>query len=238
VKPLEILNSLSKERIIIAKHILEHKFSANKLEILEAGCGQYWELKAELSDISYELTGIDMDELALKERIKNHNDLKKIIVGDLTTWDMKGDKFDIIYNSFVLEHIQDADRVLDNFFRWLKPGGLIIVRIPDFNSVYGFITRITPLWFHVLYKKYLLGWVDSGKPGYGPYSTYYSQILSREGIHAYAKRNGLRVKAEYGHGFYLEDHGFFINRCVHLFGTLSFGKLSSNHNNLTYILAK
>ncbi|MGH9955766.1 MAG: methyltransferase domain-containing protein, partial [Pyrinomonadaceae bacterium] len=79
----------------------------------------------------------------------------------------------VIYNSFVLEHIEDASQVLQNSTRWLKPGGIVVLKIPDPDSVCGFITRVTPHWFHVFYYRYLLGARNAGKPGYAPYTIDY-----------------------------------------------------------------
>ena len=47
-----------------------------------------------------------------------------------------------------------AEQMLDDFFRWLKRGGLLIPTIPDRDSARGCITQITPCWVRVLYYKY------------------------------------------------------------------------------------
>lgn len=42
---------------------------------------------------------------------------------------------------------------MKNFVTWVKPNGIIIIKIPDPYSVRGFVTRNTPFWFHVLYYR-------------------------------------------------------------------------------------
>ena len=139
------------------------------LTILEAGCGTKWGLK--LEGVSYTLTGVDIDEDALDKRVNQRKDLDLAILGDLRTVKLEEDHYDVIFNSNVLEHVDGAEKVLDNFVRWLKPGGIILLLIPNRNSAKGFLTRITPFWVHVLFYKYMRGHKTAGKPGHAPFRT-------------------------------------------------------------------
>ena len=138
------------------------------IDILEAGCGRRWPFGL---TIPFTLTGIDIDADALDIRKNEVRDLDEAIVGDLRTADLGKQRFDVIYSSFVLEHVSPADAVLENFVSWLKPGGTLILKFPDRDSVFGFITRFTPHWFHVFYYRWLRGFKDAGKPGFWPYPT-------------------------------------------------------------------
>ena len=44
------------------------------------------------------------------------------------------DSFDVIYNK-VLEHLSNPDKFLTEAFRILKPGGIIISLVPDWNQI-------------------------------------------------------------------------------------------------------
>ena len=94
--------------------------SRGKLEILEAGCGRRWPYK--LESIDFKLTGVDVDEEALRIRKDSIGDLDTIMVGDLTQNLFERDKFDVIYSSYVLEHVTGVDVVITNFSEWLKTG--------------------------------------------------------------------------------------------------------------------
>src|SRR5207248_8941613 len=118
---------------IMEKYIKQKAVEKSPLHILEAGCGQFWPL--ELKDIEFTLTGIDSDKDALELRRARYNDLTETIVGDLRSVDSEKNRYDVIYNSYVLEHIDGAAGVLQKFANWLKPGGILILRIPDRNSV-------------------------------------------------------------------------------------------------------
>jgi 2-polyprenyl-3-methyl-5-hydroxy-6-metoxy-1,4-benzoquinol methylase len=144
------LSSGLEEMNAIAAHIRHIARNDRSLDILEAGCGRRWGL--DLEGVQYTLTGVDSDKNALDIRKNQQGDLDIAILGDLRTVDLEENRYDVIFNSYVLEHVDGAEDVLNNFVRWLKPGGIMILRIPNRASVKGFITRITPLWFHVIYK--------------------------------------------------------------------------------------
>jgi SAM-dependent methyltransferase len=223
---------------LMERYIQSRAINAEPVQILEAGCGQKWEL--DLDNVV--LTGVDLDATALDIRKNVQKDLHEAIQGDLCSIELPAERFDVIYNSFVLEHVEDAARVLQNFARWLKPGGVVVLRIPDPDSVRGFITRITPHWFHVFYYRYLLGSRDAGKPGHAPYTTYYHPVVSRRGIREFCEKHSFLVREECGDGGY---HSFgrgavaFITTVfARVLAILSFGKLTSRHTNLLFILEK
>lgn len=184
-----------------------------------------------------------MDKDAMEIRKNTLADLHETIVGDLCTVALEEERYDVIYCSFVLEHIQRADLVLKNFVKWIKPNGIIILRIPDPYSVQGFITRITPHWFHVFYYRVIMGNKSAGKPGYGPYPTYYNPIISRSGIRDFCSDGGNHIacEAEYGDGYIRPGEGLtktVIHIIKKIISKISMGLLSDQHTNLLYILRK
>ena len=238
---LKICNSYKQEIELVESYIKKLLDEKSELTILEAGCGRRWPFQLDATKCKYRIVGVDLDKKALESRTKQIKDLDVGIEGDLRYLDLGKHRFDVIYSSFVLEHIDNAKLVLGNFLIWLKPEGLLILRIPDRNSVYGFFTRLTPLWFHAVYRKYFLGIKDAGQSGFGPYPTYYNKILSREGIREYCKTHRLLIDEEFGSDHYLRRKGIrtlLIKVFVVIVSRLSFGRLMWDHNNLTYVLRK
>lgn len=236
---LKLFKTRAHESELLETSIKRKAVDASALRILEAGCGRKWPLN--LGGIEYTITGVDLDKDALEFRKTKIGDLDETILGDLRSVELDENSYDVIYNSFVLEHVRDANRVLENLIKWLKSGGILILRIPDRNSVYGFATRMTPFWFHVFYKKYIQGIRNAGQPGFDPYPTYHEEVVSRNGIHDFCMRHQCRIKEEYGQGYYLDGKGI-LHALIRLFvmtaALLSFGRLQWKHNNLTYILEK
>jgi SAM-dependent methyltransferase len=208
------------------------------IDILEAGCGQRWLLQ--LDGKKFDLTGVDLDRNALEIRKNTRNDVDEAIHGDLRTIDLGDRRFDVIYSAFVLEHIDGAEAVLSRMTSWLKPGGLIIVEIPDPDSVKGFIARITPHWFHVFYYRRVLGIETAGQPGHGPYRTYFDPVVSRPGMYAFSEKHGLDVEGEYAFASWGPRKNVmrFLGMVTRLVGALSLGKYSGRHADLLYVLRR
>lgn len=240
-KELKLIKNKNQESELI-ENILKQKTRDNEpLQILEAGCGRKWPYN--FKGLNYRLTGLDLDKAALEIRKNTQGDLDEIIEGDLSSVDLEENKYDAIYSSFVLEHIKDADVVIKNFIKWLKPDGIIILKLPDPYSAHGYITRISPFWFHIFYHRFIVGRKNAGKPGYGPYPTYYHPVISRKGMREFCndKNNNVEIISEYGYEYSI--HGkVFLKRLVNLFSKalniLSFGKLISRHVNILFILRK
>jgi SAM-dependent methyltransferase len=227
---LRILSSLKEESKLLEEQI--NALPARPLQILEAGCGQHWTLKL---GVPFELTGIDADADALAMR--RGKDLKEAVHGDLRTIQLPEAHFDVVYSAFVLEHVADAEIVLANFARWLKPNGLMILLIPDRDSAYGFLTRMTPHWVHVLYYRLIVGYKHAGKPGHGPYPVIYDPVVSRAGLDEFFKANGLTVRQFTALGSYLK-RSRLVRIVARTCSMLSLGRLAWRHNNLCFVAQK
>lgn len=238
MKNVEVVDSLGKVALL-SSIVKEQGGAEAPIEILEAGCGQRWLLR--LEEKKFRLVGIDLDKEAMEIRMNVKKDLDEAIHADLRTVSLGGRKFDVIYSAFVLEHIEGAESVLERMVGWLKPGGIIVIEIPDPATVKGWVTKVTPHWFHVFYYRRILNKSTAGLPGYGPYRTIYDPIVSRQGIHGFCARLGLRVEREYA--FRTDGPSNKLKRLavdiatttVHL---LSFGFLLNDHADLLMVLRK
>ena len=118
--------------------IILDKMSGKK-RILEIGCGRGFYLKA-LKEISpkIEITGVDLNPKYL-EIAKKYVDNKevKIIKGNAIKLEFKENSFDGLIASEILEHIKDDKKVLKEIRRLLKPGGEVIISVP--NKEYPFL---------------------------------------------------------------------------------------------------
>ncbi|HEY2036015.1 MAG TPA: methyltransferase domain-containing protein [Steroidobacteraceae bacterium] len=196
------------------------------LRILEAGCGRTW---AHRLSVPYVLTGLDLDPDALAAR----TDLDHAIVGDLRTAEFAPHSFDVIYNAFVLEHVRGAREVLERFLGWLAPGGMLILKVPDRDSAYGFLTRFTPFWAHVMIYRYMLGYSQAGTPGHAPYPTYYDKVVSERGLREFCLGHGMRAPELYRLCSYENQRS--VRTAAFLTSLLSGGRLPWRHNNLLLI---
>ena len=210
------------------------------LSIAEAGCGQRWLI--DLTGIAYRLTGIDLDAAALELRKTKTRDLDDAICGDLCSLDLAAGSFDVVYSFYVLEHVEQADVALRNLIRWLKPGGLLLLRLPDPCTVRGFFTRILPHPVHVWYHRYVYGTRQAGQPGYPPYPVYYHPIIHRERLCQYLAAHGMECVTCYGDGFRREGSNKTMSTAImlgsKLLQMLSLGRLKANYADVLYIADK
>lgn len=239
---LEIVYGLhqdSAEEVGRLSRFIEKHFSkrpACVLKILEAGCGHKWALN--LSGLTYSLTGVDRSEQAIMERQNNQGDLDELIIEDLVAVKFPEQSFDVIYCSYVLEHVSGAAKVMANFSMWLKPGGLLILRIPDPSTAYSFLAKHLPFYLHVLAKR-AMGLRNAGKPGYDPFPTFFDPIVSREGIHGFCQTEGLKIWIEYSYGFTTFKPFFPIaDLILRILGWVSLGNLDSRRTDLLFVIEK
>ncbi len=240
MQKLEILDS-SKKVPFLGSKVRKQGSDDTSIDILEAGCGQRWLLQQELGGKKFRLTGVDLDKDALEIRKNVRKDLDEAIHGDLRSIAFGDRKFDVIYSAFVLEHISGAHDVLSRMTSWLKPNGIIVIEIPDPDSVKGLITRLSPHWFHVFYYRYILGIKTAGHAGHGPYRTYFDPVNSRHGMYAFGEENKLKVEAEYAFatdGPKKKPMRVVIGIATKLINVLSFGKFSDRHADLLYVLRR
>ncbi len=237
---VSLLNSYDEEDELIESYLRSQEISnSSGLQILEAGCGTNWPHK--LDGVPHVLTGVDLDEAALAIRKNNKNDLHIAIHGDLHTVELPKEKYDVIFNSFVLEHVDGAEGLLSRFLSWLKPGGILIIRFPDRNSAYGVLTRMFPFFMHVWYRRLVEGDPNAGKPGHDPYPTFHDRVVSRKGFLEFIDKNNLKLIEERGHGHYLQAGGVkhqMARYAAELFSVLSLRTFTARYNNLLYIVQK
>lgn len=211
----------------------------DELNVLEAGCGTKWPLS--LHNLPLNIVGVDSDINALDDRKREVSDLDQYIHGDLTTISFDANSFDLIYCSYVLEHVKRADIVLDNFVKWLRPGGLLVIKIPDGNSVFGFLTRITPFYLHVMYKRHMMRNPNAGKKGHDPFPTVYDKVVSLDGLRRFYVDNKLVPLALYRTDFFPKQFPYvksIIRITSRILQLLSFGKLAGGHSGLAVVLQR
>jgi SAM-dependent methyltransferase len=161
--------------------------SGRVLRVLEAGAGSRSHIRL---SASAQLVGIDISE----EQLAKNSDLHERIVGDIETFPLEPGSFDIIFCWDVLEHLKHPDKALRNFLQALREDGLIVLGAPVVTSLKGIVTKYTPLWFHVMVFRYVVGNKNAGTKGFGPFPTFLRYSMSPRAIHRFAAENQLSVE--------------------------------------------
>jgi 2-polyprenyl-3-methyl-5-hydroxy-6-metoxy-1,4-benzoquinol methylase len=99
---------------------------------LDVGCGR-GQLGQAARALGWEVWGVEQNEQACATAEKRLNGLVR---ADLTDHDavrrtLQGRSFDAVILSDVLEHLYDPGDVLRRYLEWLKPGGRVLISLPN-----------------------------------------------------------------------------------------------------------
>jgi len=161
-------------------------FRRPSLRVLEAGCGSASNLR--LPDQIW-LVGVDISERQLARNTVLHEK----IVGDIQHYQFPPDSFDAIICWDVLEHLSQPQLALRQFARAIKPGGLVILKLPNVLSLKGLVTKLLPHTFHVLIYRYIYGDKNAGKNDTVPFRTYLRFCISAAAIKKQSAQLGLQT---------------------------------------------
>lgn len=151
----------------LVNDLVAHHFRDRPVAVLEAGGGSHTQLDLAALDLA-SITTVDISP----EQLERNTYADHKILGDLQAfaparaWDLV-----VVYN--VLEHIPRADLAVENLVAACADDGLIVVGGPSAHAFSGFVTRMTPHWFHVFVHRFALGSPDAGKPGHAPFPTFF-----------------------------------------------------------------
>jgi SAM-dependent methyltransferase len=157
------------------------------IRVLEAGCGSLSHV--DLGPHAY-VVGIDISDIQLAK----NTGLDEKILGDVESHDFPPDSFDAIVCWYVFEHLRHPERAVARFARALRPGGIVVLALPNAHSVKGLITKFTPFRFHVWVRRRLLGRAHAGTPGHGPFPTFMRFSVAPGRLRHLAASHGLHVR--------------------------------------------
>ena len=128
--------------------LMYYLFSAFQMKegmsLLEPGCGRGEHLRL------FKELGLDVYGLDLSPEAPSFAKDLNISVCDLESDNLPypDDNFDVIYSKSFLEHIRDPSKFLKEAYRVLKPGGLLLSMVPDWESqhkkFYDDYTHVSP----------------------------------------------------------------------------------------------
>lgn len=117
------------------------------MTILDYGCGAGVSLM-EAQALGAEAYGIEADPNV--QQVIDALGLR-IHLGTLDDWPHRGMQFDMIVLNQVLEHIPQPETLLARFHGMLKPGGKLVVAVPNADSVFARFFKRTWINWHIPY---------------------------------------------------------------------------------------
>ena len=116
----------------LAKHLSKKYNIQKKNNLLELGCGRGEFLKG-FSDIGVECYGVDLSDYA-KKYVPLLIFKKVNLVSEKLSF--QENFFDFIYSKSFVEHFYHPEKIFEESYRVLKPGGKLITLTPDWETIY------------------------------------------------------------------------------------------------------
>lgn len=157
-----------------------------EVKLLEAGCGSFSYISI---DRKTHIVGMDISD----EQLDKNDKLDVKINADIQTYEFNNDDYDIIICWDVLEHLENPKMAMENFVKASKKGGIIIIAVPNMQSLKGLVTKFTPHWFHVFFYKHILNKPNAGEPGNAPFPAFLKYEMSPSYLQKFAKGHQLEI---------------------------------------------
>lgn len=114
-------------------------------DVLEVGCAPGKWLAFMSTEFGLEPNGIEYSEAGMSATLKNFQ-LLGLSSGRIQTGDffqLKPDRlFDVVMSFGFIEHFTNVDEVVELHMQWLKPGGTLILGVPNFRGIYYFLQKV------------------------------------------------------------------------------------------------
>ncbi len=159
--------------------------SSGSPRVLEAGCGSLSHVRL---DDAY-VVGVDISPAQLAR----HRELDEAVCADIQRWNAPAAAFDLVICWDVLEHLPQPRRALVNLIHTTKPGGLLILALPNVYSIKGLVTKLTPYRFHVWAYRRFWGAGEAASEDRGPFPTYLRLATAPGAVTRLARAHGLEV---------------------------------------------
>lgn len=122
-------------------------YAESGMKVLDFGCGAGYSL-VEMSEIGVDCYGIEADT---NVKIIGEELGLKLHVGTLEDSPFKNIKFDLIILNQVLEHVADPIQLIDKFKSMLSEKGIIVISVPNVDSIYRKIFGFKWINWHIPY---------------------------------------------------------------------------------------
>ncbi len=105
--------------------------------LLDVGCGKGWFL-LEARKRGWDVFGTEFSDEAIKICRTNGIKMEK---GDLSNLSFEKVKFDIVFSSEVIEHVNNPILQFQHMYSILRPGGLLYLTTPNFNCYLRYLYK-------------------------------------------------------------------------------------------------
>ncbi len=119
------------------RHNLERQLGSRSARVLDAGCGSGGLInRLKSAHAGWVFTGLDFSPLACN--LARHRCAAEIVQGSVTELPFEAGSFDAIVSVDVLCQIDNPATALAEFYRCLRPGGVVVVNVPAYQWMWSY----------------------------------------------------------------------------------------------------
>jgi SAM-dependent methyltransferase len=216
---------------------LATQYQGRTVTVLQAGCttaGAELDL-AELRarGLRLDVSLVDDETAASRAAAAARPELEEARLVEFRLLPLRPRSFDIVQCSLLLHRVANAEMVLWRLASAVRPGGLLLLRLSDPASAFGFLDRRLPGFVRAL------AWHSARPEQAGPYPAVYEPVASARGIEMFMSRHGLAV-AHRGlvRSARSTTRPALARAAGHLLAWLSRGRLATDHDELCYVIRR
>jgi SAM-dependent methyltransferase len=118
---------------ILSSYLVSRYKMTKGTKLLDLGCGRGEFLRGFIK-CGIDAVGVD---ISLASNLIN-NDNVEVLQSDIESDPLPYNKntFDCVFSKSVLEHFYYPEKIIEKIYHVLKPGGLVIIMVPDWESIY------------------------------------------------------------------------------------------------------
>ncbi|MEK7357014.1 MAG: class I SAM-dependent methyltransferase, partial [Bdellovibrionota bacterium] len=124
---------------------LTHHLKGVTGEVFEVGCAPGKWLAFMAKTFNMQPSGIEYSKAGIEATRKNLDLLglpaESLMTGDFFAAEPQP-RFDVVMSFGFIEHFDDPDAVVARHAAWLKPGGRLVLGVPNFNGIYHPLQKI------------------------------------------------------------------------------------------------
>lgn len=126
-------------------------FQKSVPKLIDIGCGTKSDIAQYLKEKNQAviLHGVDIDEQA-----SANQDLERVFICSAEEMDKYvSETYNIVFSQYLLEHVRDSEKTLKAMSRLVAKQGILAIILPNPNAPESIVTKWTPYWFHVFFKR-------------------------------------------------------------------------------------
>jgi SAM-dependent methyltransferase len=207
------------------------------LRVLQAGCttaGEELDLAGLATrGLRLEVSLVDDETAASQAAVATRPELEQARLVEFRQLPLRPRSYDIVQCSLLLHRVTNAEMVLWRLAAAVRPGGLLLLRLPDPDSAVGFLDRRLPGFARAL------AWRAARRGPAGPYPAVYEPAASARGIEVFVSRHGLAI-AHRGlvSSARSATRPALARTAARLVAWLSRGRLPADHDELCYVIRR